>query len=97
MNIRYYTLQTAVCIAVAAIFIFSSCDKEAGYESANEEIPGITFSLSIEQDEVTSGQMTRATGTAEMPIKQMKYIIKEKAGPRLSTHPKHPSLLTSVN
>ena len=52
MNIRYYTLQTAVCIAVAAIFIFSSCDKEAGYESANEEIPGITFSLSIEQDEV---------------------------------------------
>ena len=80
MNIRYYTLQTAVCIAVAAIFIFSSCDKEAGYESANEEIPGITFSLSIEQDEVTSGQMTRATGTAEMPIKQMKYIIKKKVG-----------------
>lgn len=80
MNSRYYTIQAAVCIAVASILLFSSCDKETDYESANKEIPGITFSLSIEQDEVTFGQMTRATGVAEVPIEQMKYFIKKKVG-----------------
>lgn len=78
MNIRYYTIQAAVCIAVASILIFSSCNKETCYESTNEEIPGITFSLSVEQDEVISGQMTRTVGAAGMPIKQMKYFIKRK-------------------
>lgn len=80
MHIRHYTIQAAVCIAAASILFFSSCDKETDYEPTNEEIPGITFSLGVEQEEVTSGQMTRAAGAAEMPIKQMKYFIKKKIG-----------------
>lgn len=77
MNFRYYTIRVAMCITIIAILILSSCSKESDCNFTPEGKPGIAFSLHVEQDEVTAGQMTRAGG-AEVTIKQMKYFIKKK-------------------
>ena len=80
MNFRHHTIQAAICMAVVSILTLASCERESDNDPTPKDPPGITFSLGVEQDEVTVEQMTRAAGAADEPLRQMQYFIWRKAG-----------------
>lgn len=73
---KYYAIQASILWIASFMLILSSCNDELRDRDSSDSMSGITFSLGIEQDEI-SVATTRAGGKGEDKIRQMKYFIRK--------------------